>query len=83
MAVKKATPKKTVKRNYVRKPMLVHHPRASILGKKVIEPVNTRQVTLKEIEKDLREARTLLFILLALTVSLFGLMLGIVIKIFF
>jgi len=38
---------------------------------------------LKEIEKDLREARTLLFILLALTLSLFGLMLGIVIKIFF
>ena len=57
-------------------------PRAS-LKRTIIEPIKTKKITLEDLEKDIREARTLLFIILALTISLFGLMLGIVIKIFF
>ncbi len=58
-------------------------PRASI-GKGVVIPsFERKKVTLEDLEKDVKEARTLLFLILALTVSLFGLMLGIVIKIFF
>lgn len=57
-------------------------PRASIRGI-VVKAIKPEQVTLSDLEKDLKETRILLFVLLSLVVSLFGLMLGIVIKFFF
>ncbi len=57
-------------------------PRASIRGV-VVKAIKPEQVTLTDLEKDLRETRMLLFILLSLIVSLFGLMLGIMLKFFF
>ena len=74
--------KEKIKKLFLRKYKKELRPRAS-LKRVIIEPIKTKKVTLEDLEKDVREARTLLFLILALTISLFGLMLGIVIKIFF
>ena len=55
--------------------------RATARGKPVMQ-VKSDEVTLIEIEKDLLEARTLLYLILAVTLGLFGLMLGITVKLF-
>ena len=57
-------------------------PRAS-LKRETIEFSKPKEVSLRDLEEDIRETKALLYLILALTVSLFGLMLGIVIKIFF
>ena len=55
--------------------------RATARGRPVIK-VKSDKVTLLELEKDIREARTLLYFILAISLGLFGLMLGITLKIF-
>ena len=55
--------------------------RATARGKPVIR-AKSDKVTLIELEKDVREARILLYFILAFTLGLFGLMLGITLKIF-
>ena len=55
--------------------------RATARGIPVI-PIKSDKVTLLELEKDVREARTLLYFILAISLGLFGLMLGITIKLF-